>query len=460
MNRFVKFVLIPVVALTVIAAAVIGVIGLTKGDPKEPKLGAGSGKPPTGLTQIKDASPDLLAPKQELKVAGERYVSVCRLLPRGKIEQIFGNLPPRSQVYEEYYDASLPDKRSRGYGSARTSCDAYGSPWYLSIRLEQRLEPYADVRELISELPYETSDVEKMMTAYRAADLSDKPAATGLLAELEDNFAIYQAGGRGSTLDDLKSMVLPEWEDYSEGSRKFIILEGNKKVVMSYDNDNSVDDADFLEKAAVAIATIRTNLADPNLSQSPAPTYDEEPKVGSTPIVEPCAVLDKAAFKATFGLDPNGEVNRDHLPPRYGAYKAQRGAAIETVRNGCSRGYSASALSDTYTKTKFEKKYGDEGTIRFRVTINHGESEAEAKKHFSYFTGAGAKPLKTKADQAMLTRDRDYSNVYFRSGAYVINVRISIESYSSSSGYKSIQVTGPQYAKAVDQLTENLKKQA
>lgn len=124
MHRLIKFVLLPLV----VAAAIVGiVVGASGGEDDIPALGAEAGKTGTGLS-VADAQPaSALAPKSPLTVGDQPYVSVCQLMPRDQLAEVFGSLPADSGTRETYMDQSLPGARDAA-DSVLTRCRTTGLP--------------------------------------------------------------------------------------------------------------------------------------------------------------------------------------------------------------------------------------------------------------------------------------------------------------------------------------------
>lgn len=320
------------------------------------------------------------------------------------------------------------------------------------------MKPLKEVEDVIHRLPYEQSKVARVMRDYQEADLAEEPGARALLAKMEEFWEIYEVEGDGSTLADVQSMVLPELDEYSDNNRQFTIVEGNRSVEVSYEPKTAPDAVTLLRKMAVVIAIIRTNLANPELNQAPAPELLEGDKLASTKLFEACAILDQSAFIAGVGLKPNGTVARTMLPVGYSKVP-KKGEHSAGVMNSCNRNYDAYELPEGYKKTSAEAKYGAEGRMRMDVDINYFPDAAGVKRLFGALKRDKSKTLKTQADQATLWRDGYNSGVHIRSGPYLVRARIRVETYFRAAGYKDVKVTDKRYVAAINALVKNIKAQ-
>jgi hypothetical protein len=163
-------------------------------------------------------------------------------------------------------------------------------------------------------------------------------------------------------------------------------------------------------------------LDDPDLSQSPAAAVlGEATRVGSTPLVEPCAVLDDAAFSAAVGVAPNSPVERT-------SYRLDPG--IVTGLATCGREYSASSVPPGNLRGT-ASRFGDGGYGIVRLTLEAHRSRDDARDRWRRLAREGddsvveSATLRTRADAAESSRAFGSTSAYFRHGAYLAEVSLN-----------------------------------
>ncbi|MDT0200546.1 hypothetical protein [Nocardioides sp. AE5] len=449
-----KFVLLPLVVLAVIATSVIWVVALTKSEPETPKLGAVGGEAATSLPAATSGN-DVLAPVEEISVGKERYLSPCQLLPRSSVESIFGSLDPDVRLYETYLDSSLPDPRNDA-SSVVTSCDYYGD-WGFSIYVRQMVEPAASGSELIERIGFDTDEVEAAMTAFRAADVGDDPAAAALLAHLEDGYKVFQRP-RNATLAQVDGLVVAGFGDRSGGTRDFALIVGSRIIRMSYEADVAPDADVVLSQFARARAIVLTNANDPSLSQAPSLSFGASDTLGETQLLEPCAVLSAETFEKMTGAAPNESVEREPLPlalPDPTSSRAEYG-----IEGSCSRSFDGFSVADDTALTKSEQRYGRRGSVYVVFDIAAFPDAASAQEEIAYYLeDEDSTAIKTDADAAVLRWTGSSYVLHFRTGPYVVDMRVRGDTYADGE-YLDVNLTRTQFVNATNLLVKQIKGQS
>lgn|GEM_PF-3157374 len=348
---------------------------------------------------------DWLEPEQELVLGDQRYVSACQALSLDDVRELYGEPAPGTLISESFLD------RSFGVGEYRSD-DAVTDCWYRDIvRLDA--EQPAD-GSIVGELglgdvlqSYRDDEQPGKVRLYRkAATASGDPE----LVDFVDGLAqVAKARVRYSkTYREKELRGLPDVDEVVQpiGSEAYAFRFVVDNVIYELVDQSGEDAADLrqeldgsivrrLRTAMAAIARIRERVADPELSQSPAPTVARpSDTVGRTRILEPCAVLSRKVFRQITGLQDDQVVERVNIPliPPGSAIEPEQGAS-----NSCRRHHIR------------DKTYGDV-TTSIRLEIDYWGSANKAARALRK-GGFEGRRLDTEADLFIVGDDGPFSGL-------------------------------------------------
>ncbi len=395
------------------------------GDPDEPD--------PTEDEPERPEFPDWLAPTSPIKVARLPYVSPCQALNYDDVREIFGDLPPAGRIHEENYDSSIaypPDALST---PIEATCDYDGLVALTTEQYPTVLDLTASGIGSASISGAEPEEIAPQLRRYRsAASLSDDPELT---AFVEDLVAAGQANVRyGRDYDRrafrgfrFRDVVVPVGPDPLE----LRFFHRNVALTIGPPGDDftelpSLSDQDLLdqlERLKTAIERVRERVADPQLSQSSAPTLTGDmDKYGDTYLLEPCAVLTKNVFRAITGREANEIVRREVLPPvDIDAPGTSETAASEiSILNSCDRKHETERADFSSTEV----------TIRLAIRYAPSVQALRESMRIEGFLPLGRRDsrLRTPADFAAEYPIQGYdgSTYLFTVDSYLVEVSVDV----------------------------------
>ncbi len=261
--------MIALVALIAVAAAIV--IG---GAVSQSDSSAGpEAPPPSASPQPTDEVPDGTG----VQLWQDPFVYACRLLPTDDVARIFGASGPKGYVRQQYLDRTpttteLDGASAFAYGGLGTRC----THWF-----DDKAGHQLDV--LVTQFP-SAAKVERRWTTLTHAQ------GEGIRREPPAGRPVAGSGGR--------LVYLPD-----DGS--FLIRADTLTVEVAYTGHRKDDRDEQLPLMRDVITAVDLHLSDGSAIEGPVSTSDQMTgTVGGTPYVEPCAVLDRAAFEALGGLPP------------------------------------------------------------------------------------------------------------------------------------------------------------
>jgi len=328
-----KSLLVVAVIAAVLAIVLGGVLGLVTSEGDDAGPSGRGGDPPSTTTESEEPTEpeepgfrDWLAPSEKLRVGKNPYVSPCQMLTIDDVEEIYGELQPETVVSEEFLDFSVAD-RSDLPTPYETSC-SYTDQLTLHVQQYTYRKGLRDgglATEAYS-LGTDPADLKRKLRSYRAAVKgSDDELVRSFVENLTETARAYLAYQRAYDRDeladlDLDGLVLPvgyqafEFNFFHDNVAFRLVDEtGGEASSLAATSDDLV--LQRLTEAAAAVQRIRDHLADPRLSQSPAPTIlGDTDRIGRTLVLEPCAVLSPAVFRSITGRRTNQVARRYSLP--------------------------------------------------------------------------------------------------------------------------------------------------
>ncbi len=409
---------------------------------------------------------DWLAPGGTIKVGRFRYVSACQLLDDDLVMATMGPYRTASNWIEESFYGNDPKRpyATREW-SVRTSCswnDGLADDRALTIELSQGAEDDAATnRDHLVDLGHDADEYPELMQRWEDANLSqvdDSTPAEQLLADLRDGVdAVTRAERRFDTEgDSLTDIVVPAEGIYGT-TFSFVGTHRNVRFRLEGYNWETVGgttaDGDLLASAATLIGAIRERLDDPDLSQSPAPTVRGYSDVlEATPILEPCAALDRAVFENATGLPQTAPVER-RTPPFDLTVRDEHQRFQPSA--DCARSYSAGLRPDKRLEGP-EVDLGPTGSLELRLEIVYFPSDEEADDY--YRETARGRQLDTAADEAQVKGGT--ATVVGRVGPYVLTLGSLGSSSSGQYGdTREARVDDEVLTDAFEQVVANLEQQ-
>lgn len=369
---------------------------------------AASSEQPTGATPGEPETsgfPNLLAPSEEIRIGRHRYVSACQLLPLDAVRAVLGEVRTADDgIYETSWDRS--PQRARN-GLAWTEDDAECT-WRnglrdtrsVTIRLKQAAGADAtEQRAIYDRLPYDVVDAWRR---WKKVPSTAPAAALAFQEQLRTGVSTYRELAKefGLSGPDPDGIVVPT-ETGLGGTFVFAGNEGNVTWQLEADGwpgqGERASDPTFLAAGGALVAALRGRLQDPDLDQSPAPTIlGERDLLGNTPLLEPCALFDRTAFRRGTGLSQNGRTERSIAPsrPDLPDELGRRDPAA-----GCDRLYEADR-GPKRGGNALHRSLGSSGSLRLDVRLVYLPTEEQAKQ---FYRGVDPGPkLRTDADAAHL----------------------------------------------------------
>ncbi len=409
---------------------------------------------------------DWLAPSSNIKVGRFRYVSACHLLDDDLVLATMGDYRTASNWIEESFYGNDP---KRPYAtqewSIRTSCawnDGLADDRSLVLELSQGAEDDAATnRDHLVDLGHDADEFPELMQRWEDANLSqveDSTQAEELLEELQDGVdAVTKAERRFDTKGDaLASIVVPAEGLYGTNFA-FVGTDGNVRFRLEAYNwettGGSTADGDLLAAAATLIATIRERLADPGLSQSPAPTVRGYSDVlEETPILEPCAAFDRGVFESSTGLPQTAPVER-RTPPFDLTVRDEHDRFEPTA--ACTRSYSAGLRPDRRLEDE-AAELGPTGSLELTLRMVYFASDEEADDHYAEV--ARGRHLETAADDAQVKGGT--ATVVGRVGPYVLTLETLASASTGQYGDTAdVRVSDEVLSDAFEQIVANVRRQ-
>lgn len=358
-----------------------------------------------------------LEPRQAISVGRHRYVSACQLLTPADLEERVFTLPTTFEVVEEYLDTSLPHDQFAAEEidlAAATSCE-YLFDWYDRPSVGLEVIHAVEAGDAALELPPADVARRELAAMRRAAGDGSDEVTSSLLEQMDEGLqAIREADGLIQEADGLVTAYDPIGDGLG-----VMAVRGPVVVKLYYAVPSGTAMGDSETALAVAdlasyLDTALDRLEDPELSQAPAPTVlGDTGMLGSTPMVEPCHVLDDQAFEAAIGVPPNGTVRRETYAM----------APVVSAGSSCTRQYGASQVPDGAIRPA-ARRFGDGGyaTVSLELVAYPDRSSmmTDWKKLRNDPAGI-ARVVRTRADSAILGRSRLVDGPpigFFRVGPY------------------------------------------
>ncbi len=306
---------------------------------------------------------------------------------------------------------------------------------------------------------------EQTLTAYKqAVGNSGNADVKRLLGRFEKSTATYKKYAGVYDLDKLKTLktdglLVP-------GDDAFWLYHGNGVYVFKFalqSRGHKLSQSEIvteLSRLMHVVDTAEANLANKNLSQSPAPTFlGKSNKVGQTYVLEPCTVLSPAVFSKIAGHEQNDftfrtsvfyDLTKDH-------FKDDKSVIIPS--NNCERRY------ERYNDPAADPTTSTNVSIPFYLQYFKSARAAQDYLTKNFPLSPGDTQLQTKADWAaeqFYPGDSTTRYYPFRVGPYV--GRVSINTLVSASNdldapISQGQAGREQYISAINELVTSLKAQ-
>jgi len=397
-----------------------------------------------------------LTPTSELKVGNARYISPCQALTLSDVTRIYSTTNDSSYVNEDALAVSVPvsDHESR----YDTGCTYHLAHATVTLRADQYSDPKVGKR--VSTLFLDYSDkyqgtIDGMKKAVAGSSTQD---AKDLVTTIEKSYAKYsqfksQYDDEALAKQNFDGMVLPDL--LGEGVQ---MLQGNTLYTLSYGSKDIKDPRTSpaaLDKLARGLKLVTKNIKNPHLDQSPInPILGSSNRIGTTKVLEPCAVLTTDMFKSLTGTDENGLMRRATLP--YNIMKSRFDDKVHktiVMSNDCERNRDDDSGTTAVSNNKVE------------LQLYQAANEAQAKQYVIDYAddpSAPPTPLQTDADEANVygnSLQSDNLLYLFRVGPYI--GLLSIETSGSQSLADDVHfnyASQDQYVQAINALTAQIKK--
>lgn len=415
-------------------------------------------------TIFKKEFPDWLQPKDDIKIGSFRYVSPCQALPQDELTKLYGNFGDAGYVMEDYLDQSSTEKTRE----VRARC-SYEIDNETVSSVELKTTQYRDLEDmkLIGSVMglVDVEDAEKALAEFKQiVGDSDNKDAQKLVERFTTSTATYKKYDKvynAKDLTDLKTdgLLVPSDSGVT-------LVQGNVAYVFSYrpkpveERPSASQLVDYVARINKTMELIEKNAKDPSLSQSPARTVlGETDMIGSTRLLESCAVLTPAIFKSVTTREQNDTIHR--LSTVYDPNKDRFAKADKSLLlpyNSCEREYSRYNDATSTSTTP---------SMNVSLDLQHAKSEQAAKDYLvKYFPlEAGDVALSTRADWAQQMPMQDLldanktNNLYiFRVGPYILKVNIrQVVSEGLRSEIIQSEGTSEQHVQAINELTDSLR---
>jgi hypothetical protein len=251
--------LIALVVLVVLAIAITGILAII--EPSANPLGDDPA-PASSETALPEEIPD----DTGVRLWDQPFVYACRVLPASDVERIFGASGPQGYVRQQYLDRTptaeeLDGASAFAYGGLGTRC----THWF-----DDKAGHALDV----------------VVTQF--------PSAAGA----ERRWRQLARTGRPVSGTDGRLLYLPD-------SGSFALSTDSLIVEARYSADKAIPRDRQVPLMQEVVTAVDLYAADGSAIAGPVPTSDGVTgTVGGTPYVEPCALLDAAAFEALGGQPP------------------------------------------------------------------------------------------------------------------------------------------------------------
>lgn len=404
-----------VLASLVVTAACSG------GGSATPSAGSSPSGSPAAREEKPKAAPTWIGTDgQEIRIGERRYVSPCQVLTPRDASVAVGGFSGRDNIEEEYVDSSKP-KDGRAYPTRCEYLLVRGllDVWTLSVEAEQvadrpkpsealLVDDFVAARE---ELEPVVARLEQVVTADPGRQLVAQMRAS--LELLPDELDVPV------TEEQVASLVLPDrW-----ATSGVVVRQGDTEWTVEYRGGDAygfekLTDDDLRERADVlarAVESVRAHLADPELSQEPAPTYlTTTTHRGPSPVLEPCAILTDEAFGKILHGTPNVTVERASAAVDLEA--SPRGVDGITILpwNSCKRTHdSGIGPLDESKQTSIE------------ISVSYAADLAELKRDGRLESKFAHRKLRTRADWARVSLVLGSLSYVFRVGPYFVILDVS-----------------------------------
>lgn len=381
---------------------------------------------------------DWLMPPRTLRIGQHRYVSACQLLTAADLEERVLSLPDTFQVVEEYLDRSLPHRQFAADEiriGAPTSCE-YLFDWYDRPFVGLEVVHGVSADGIGLELPRAGEARRELAAMRRVVGEQPDESTAGLVARMSEG--LQRLRRAEAPLRKAEGLVTA-YDPVADGFG-VLTIRGPLVVKLYYgtpgkpmgDSERAIavgDLAHYLDR-------VLERLGDPDLPQSPAPTVlGESRRLGSTPLIEACHVLDDGAFEVALGVPPNGTVRRQTYPR----------TPVLTARSACTRSYGASQVRRGRILPA-ARSLGDGGYATASLELvaypDRKALMADWRKLRSDPTGV-TRVVRTGADGAFVSRVLDGAPplAFFRVGPYSAVASLDLVQVR---GFLGDQVTLPQ----------------
>jgi hypothetical protein len=411
---------------------------------------------------------DWLAPPSEITVGDSRYVSPCQVLTAKNIANNFGSFADDGYVTEKYLDSSVTQASDQ---VVDTNCSYFLNNKSIDTvtLVAKQYTNVNDTRNLSQSTGLSSSSINEAITRYKkAADSSDRPEVKALVATMEKSAQTFEkyedVSGEESQGVDFNGLIVPDTQAALGHEFKLTFINNNVVYSLSATLKGGPDSSlDYTDKQVAiilagldsALTGVKQNLKNTSLSQSPVATITgKSEKVGSTRILEPCAVMTPAIFKDISGQDQNNPVSRNTV-----VYTAEKDRTTKSgyptlATNGCTREYKSGKGGDGFSAS---------ATTSAKLDLSYASTVERAKKNAegTVGTSGATTDLQTDADWARsLPLDEDSRLYIFRVGTYVGSIDIStLSSDGLGSDIVTTQADQNAHIKAINELVKSLKAQ-
>jgi hypothetical protein len=252
--------LIALVVLIVLAIAITAVLAII--EPSANPLGDDGQQPAASETTLPEEVPE----ESGVRLWDQPFVYACRVLPAADVERIFGASGPKGYVRQQYLDRTPTAEQLDGasafaYGGLGTRC----TYWF-----DDRAGHALDV----------------LVTQFPSA------------AKAERRWRQLARAGQPVSGADGRLLYLPD-------SGSFVLSSDTLTVEARYSGEKPIPRGRQVPLMREVVTAVDLHAADGSAIIGPVPTSDDTlGTVGGTPYVEPCTLLDTAAFDALGGQAP------------------------------------------------------------------------------------------------------------------------------------------------------------
>lgn len=255
-----------------------------------------------------------LKPASEIKVGEFRYVSTCQLLKIEDIKSLFG-INDDTYITEDYYDANAAPIE-RFDRNIETNCRYDLGDTEVSLDAEQSFEELdtTDPQQILYSLGDELM-AEKIKLFEKAVSDTTDTDLKEFVSTLKNSVDTFNQETLSEELDT-SNFVVP----VGRGLFSFNFIHDNVIYKLEYKIKTSSKDEfalssqdikDNLKKSRAALEMIMARANDGSLDQSPAPTIlGDTEYVGTTKVIEPCALLTSQLYQTVMGSVANKEISR------------------------------------------------------------------------------------------------------------------------------------------------------